>query len=241
MPSGGSDRIGDLCRSVLEDLADTGLTGVTLTRVATEGSTSVLYCSDALGRSLLEIHQVIAEGPHTAVLRVRGPFLLSDLLDNHLPTSWQPYLREATAAGARSLLTFPVQIGAVALGVLSIHGTQRAHVPQERLGPVVRNVERIALALLAPPPGTSSAQWAVGLLDEPHSVIHQAAGMVMVQLDSSIGDALVALRARAFSDGISPVVIARQIVNRKLRLTMNDRANPGETGRANEQKGPEDG
>jgi hypothetical protein len=55
--------------------------------------------------------------------------------------------------------------------------------------------------------------------EPPHwAEVHQATGIVAVQLGVSLDDALVRLRARAFSDGRSLREIARDVVAHRVRL-----------------------
>jgi hypothetical protein len=58
--------------------------------------------------------------------------------------------------------------------------------------------------------------------DFHRSQIHQASGMVMVQLGVSIEEALVRLRAYAFARGRPLGEIAGQIVERRLRLAVDN-------------------
>jgi AmiR/NasT family two-component response regulator len=44
-------------------------------------------------------------------------------------------------------------------------------------------------------------------------MVHQAAGMVMGQLDSSIEEAMMRLRATAFADGLTINELAADVVN----------------------------
>ena len=53
--------------------------------------------------------------------------------------------------------------------------------------------------------------------------IDQATGMVKVQLDVSIDDAFLMLRARAFATGQSLAVLATEVVERRLRFSQEDR------------------
>ncbi len=49
-------------------------------------------------------------------------------------------------------------------------------------------------------------------------VVHQAAGMVAVQLGTPVGEALVRLRAHAFANERSLTDVARDVVARELRF-----------------------
>ena len=56
--------------------------------------------------------------------------------------------------------------------------------------------------------------------------IHQASGMVSIQLQVPVAEALVRIRAHAFADGRPLGAVAADIVARRLRLT-DDRDDPG--------------
>jgi hypothetical protein len=57
---------------------------------------------------------------------------------------------------------------------------------------------------------------------ELHVVVHQAAGMVAVQLGIGVADALVRLRARAFATGTPLHKLAEDVVDRRLRFDTPD-------------------
>jgi hypothetical protein len=48
--------------------------------------------------------------------------------------------------------------------------------------------------------------------------VHQAAGVVSVQLSCETADAVALLRARAFSDGLPLERLARRVINGDVRL-----------------------
>ena len=50
-------------------------------------------------------------------------------------------------------------------------------------------------------------------------VVHQASGMVSAQLDVTLGEALVRMRAFAFAHDRPLAAVAEDIVARRLRLT----------------------
>ncbi|MEK8172194.1 ANTAR domain-containing protein [Streptomyces sp. M19] len=49
--------------------------------------------------------------------------------------------------------------------------------------------------------------------------VHQAAGMLSVQANCSVGDALAIIRARAFAEEVSTDAIAGQVMRGELKLT----------------------
>ena len=61
---------------------------------------------------------------------------------------------------------------------------------------------------------------AVELNADIHTVVHQAAGMVSIQLVVSVGDALARLRAYAFGTNQSIAEVSRDIVSRRLNFSI---------------------
>ena len=65
-------------------------------------------------------------------------------------------------------------------------------------------------------PGELAAELEAGA--DFHYAVHQAAGMVSVQLDVSVGQALIRLRAYAFGNGLPLAHVAEGVVARTLRF-----------------------
>jgi AmiR/NasT family two-component response regulator len=51
------------------------------------------------------------------------------------------------------------------------------------------------------------------------AVVHQAAGMVMIQLDVTIDEALLVLRSTAYAEGIPINELATEVVDGRRRIT----------------------
>ena len=58
---------------------------------------------------------------------------------------------------------------------------------------------------------------------EDRAEVHQAAGMVSVQADVSLGEALVLLRARAYAAERAVVDVARDVLGRVVTLSPGGR------------------
>jgi hypothetical protein len=54
---------------------------------------------------------------------------------------------------------------------------------------------------------------------DDHALVHQAAGMVAVQLGCGAADALAVMRARAFAEDEPLDTIAADVVHRRLRMS----------------------
>ena len=66
------------------------------------------------------------------------------------------------------------------------------------------------------PPGTVAAELETNA--DFQFVVHQASGMVAAQLEVSVGQALIRLRAHAFGNERTLTDVARDVVDRRLRF-----------------------
>ena len=117
------------------------------------------------------------------------------------------------------MCAFPLQIGAVRLGTLTLHGTEPAILDASQLRHQLAVGDDLSVALLVSDSGWGD--WS-SVLDagfyRPLAVTAQSAGMVMVQLDGTIAEATARLCAHAFTEGLSLEQVSRAVVERKLRF-----------------------
>jgi hypothetical protein len=211
-----------LCGPVAEAGQRQGFTGLCVSRSLEQRLAGVLYASNPVGRQVDEMQQVIGEGPGVSALAERSPVLVPDLDDDVSARRWSVFRREADLLGVASLFCFPVQIGAVELGLMTVHGSRPLRLEAGALGSYVGLSDALALAFIAPD-GVDGGDGVLGetaadLLDSGSLVTHQAVGMVSVQLECSLEEALVALRSRAYAEGRSVGEMAREVVARRSRL-----------------------
>jgi len=175
--------------------------------------------SDEVSRVIEELQYTLGEGPGIDAHKLGSPVVEADLAE--APRSrWTAFAPLAVEAGARAVFGFPLVIGAVRLGALNFY--------RDRAGPLAAGnhadalvaadvAARAILALQAKAsPGQIASELMSGLTLQ--SVVHQASGMVAVQLDVSIREALVRLRARAFAEGRPLTEVAGDVVARRLRF-----------------------
>ena len=119
----------------------------------------------------------------------------------------------------RAVFGFPLQVGAVRLGALNLYrdwsgrpATISTPTPWSWLASPPRQSSSQANA----PPGKLAAELEAG--GDFHYVVHQAAGMVAAQLDVSVGQALIRLRAYAFGNERPLAEVAEDVVARRLRF-----------------------
>jgi hypothetical protein len=174
---------------------------------ATEPATSV----EAL---LLELQ----EGPSYDAHLGGGPVAAPDLAQGD---RWVRFTPAVTRLGFGAAFAFPVRAGEVPLGTFNLYRT----VP----GPLTAETHANALVF------ASAAVGALGATDEPEEPadgpgrrtddvdiawpeIQQAVGMVSVQLGAGLDEALLALEVHAASTGRPLAEVARDVVERRLRL-----------------------
>jgi ANTAR domain len=120
----------------------------------------------------------------------------------------------------RPLLAFPLRVGGVRLGALTLHQDRPGRLSDRQYADALAVADlllRIVLARQADaPPGILAGE----LLDlsDSRAEVHQASGMVSVQLGVSVGEALVRLRAHAYAEGRTLAAVGADVVARRLRM-----------------------
>lgn len=206
-----------LCRAALAAAEPSGLTSVCASRVVDDRPRGVVWASDSRARQLDDLQVVLGEGPGVTALAEGGPVIVPDLLEQWRQ-GWVGFERSATQLGVRSVCALPLQIGAVRLGVLTLHGTQPAALDATQIGKQLAICDDLSVALLVADAGSGDWSSVLDALDPPLAVTSQATGMVMVQLDSTIGEAMARLCAHAFAAGLSLEAVSRSVVDRTLRF-----------------------
>lgn len=179
---------------------------------------SVCTTNDA--SALLEQLQYdLGEGPCVDAYNLDRPILEPDLAEPASPR-WLAFAGPALAAGVRSVFGFPLQVGGVRLGALNLYrdrpGALGAESHADAL--VMADVAAQAVLLLQAKasPGEMSAELEIGA--DFQYVVNQAAGMVAAQLDVTVGQALIRLRAYAFGNDRPLTEVAKDVVARTLRF-----------------------
>ena len=209
--------------------SSTRLCEVTRDIVGVSGAGIMLMSGDQPGGSLCatndvsnlieELHYTLGEGPCVDAHNLDRAVLEPDLADPDTPR-WLAFASRALEAGVRALFAFPLHIGAARFGAVNLY--------RDRPGPLTGDQHADALVLAdlvarwvldvqseAPPETMAEA---LGSDADFHFVVHNAAGMVSVQLGIGIADALIRLRAHAFGNDRPLHDVADDIVARRLRL-----------------------
>jgi hypothetical protein len=174
--------------------------------------------SDAATARLGDIQFTLGEGPCWDAARDGCPVLVGDMAtaSGH---RWPMFTSAVLAAGFRAVFAFPLQIGAIRLGTLGLFHTEPGGLGHGAMADALLVADVAALALVDTPADEANPDGGWSDASRLHRAeVHQATGMLMVQLGVGAQEALVRLRAHAFTCGQTADEIAREIVARRLRL-----------------------
>jgi hypothetical protein len=196
-----------------------GMSGAGIMLMSADRQQGSICTSDPVSARIEELQYTLGEGPCVDAYHRAEPVLEPDLAMAD-PSRWSMFTPAAVAAGARAVFGFPMQIGNARLGALNLYRNAPGAMSDEqhRDALMVAGVAaRAVISMQADAPlGELAAELETG--SDFRWVVHQATGMIAAQAGISVGDALVRLRARAFSDDRPVTDVARDVVVRRLRF-----------------------
>ncbi|WP_307544181.1 GAF and ANTAR domain-containing protein [Streptomyces sp. V3I8] len=204
-----------LCRACVSLLPDiSGLSLSVLGRKA--GMGVVLFASDEVAGQLAEIQYTLGEGPCTEAVRLRAPVFAPDLARAPDARRWPLFCVQAAKVGAGAAFSMPLTAGAKVLGTLDLYQETAGPLDGDRLRTALLVADALSLAVTAFDRAAADSDGVVTWLQGAESdrvEIHQATGVIMVHLGVSAEDALLRLRARAFTQGSTALDVARAIID----------------------------
>ncbi len=178
-----------------------------------------LCATDEVSQLIEELQYSLGEGPCVDAHHQDKVVAEPDLADP-VTRRWPAFTPPALQAGVRAVFGFPLRVGTVRLGALNLY--------RDLPGPLTgdQHADALVVADLAArwvleaqagaPPDTVAGELEAGA--DFHFAVHNAAGMVSVQEGISVTEALIRLRAFAFSSDRLLADVAEDVVARRLRL-----------------------
>lgn len=165
-----------------------------------------------------ELQFELGEGPCLDAWASMEP-VLEPNLDTPARVRWPAFGTAAVQAGIRAVFAFPLGIGAIRIGVLVLYRDRPGGLSRDELAYGLVLAELAVWVILGQSHAGEEALDKVLAGDPPHwAEVHQATGMVSVQLGVPLDEALVRLRAYAFADGRSLREVSRDVIAHRLRL-----------------------
>jgi hypothetical protein len=181
--------------------------------------TGTTYASTAGVEDLEELQFTLGWGPSLDAYRWGVPVIETNLAAG-APQRWAGFVGPAVQAGIEAVFSFPLQVGAARIGALTLYHNRPDPLGDDPYIDAVIVAGIVTGAILAMQAGAADGGLASGVSHGGayHAEVHQASGIVSVQLDIGVGEALVRLRARAFAEGRTVAEIALDVVNKRLRF-----------------------
>jgi hypothetical protein len=212
-PTTHPDRVGAACVRLLD------VSGAGLVLNGNGDGAETIFVTDPTIEQMEELQFGLGEGPGVDAHHLRRPVLqpaLAAIGDER----WPAFRRAALEAGMAAVFAFPLHIGVIRLGTLDLY----------RDRPGALDIEQLADALVLADVASDGildlhAQVPTGMLHPrfiqgaDRAAVHQATGVLYVQLGISMVDALARLRAHAYADQRSLYEVAADVVGDRLRMS----------------------
>jgi len=190
-------------------------------------SSGTLGSSDAAAREYDELQFTIGEGPCLDSVETRAPVLVADLAKPS-QVRWPLYRPAMLDHKIRGIFAIPVVLAGEYVGALDFFRAQPGELGDEELAGGIVAAELAGAPLLdlmgvdlqAAVNDPMSSAWAeLSLLSRTE--VSQATGVLVAQLEIEPAEALARLRAHAYATNRTATDVARDILDRRLRLEID--------------------
>jgi hypothetical protein len=178
---------------------------------------SLIYASDPTAARLEEIHFDVGEGPMFDAFASAQPVHVPNVAVAH---QWPAFLSYADEERVGALFLFPLALGAACIGAVLCYTTEVGALSADDVAIGVALSQAIAGPAFRHAIARAGDEFADGDIPvELRREVHQATGMVVIQLGISPTDAFARMRAYAFTSGRSLRDVAHDVVHRSLDFT----------------------
>ncbi|HEV2637174.1 MAG TPA: GAF and ANTAR domain-containing protein [Actinocrinis sp.] len=166
----------------------------------------------------------LGEGPSWQALASGSPVLVPDL--STVSSRWPAFIPAALGFGVGAVFAFPLQIGAISVGVLLAYRAAAGPLSIEQLADALALADAVTVLLLHCEPSSQDPGQGAWKPPRPgweqpathRAEVHQATGVLSVQLSVPLAEALVRLRAHAYATGRPISEVAADVVAHRLYL-----------------------
>ncbi len=208
-----SSRLCEVTRDVI------GVSGAGVMLMSGEVPRGSLCTTNDVSNLIEELQFTLGEGPCVDAYHMDRVVLEPDLA-HPSTTRWLAFTPRAVEAGVRALFAFPLQVGTVRLGALNLYSDGPGPLTDDQHADALVMADVLAQWVLDvqanAPPGAMAEELEHD--SDFHYIVHNAAGAVSVQLGISVTEALVRMRAYAFSNDRLLRDVAEDVVARRFRF-----------------------
>lgn len=217
--SAGGEGEGSARRLCETATAVVGVNGAGVMLMSGDVAYGSLCTTNEVSEVIEELQYSLGEGPCVDAYNYDSVVTEPDLAD---PASvrWTAFTPPALEVGVRAVFAFPLRVGAVRLGALDLYTDRPGRLGDDQHADALVMADLVASWVLEiqvrAPLGSVAA--ALDAEADFHLVVHNAAGMVSVQLGVSVAEAMIRLRAYAFAQGQPLRSVAEDVVAGRLRV-----------------------
>jgi hypothetical protein len=210
-----------------------GAAGVAVSLLAGDSpNAELLWCFPELSGRFEDLQFTLGEGPGPDAVRTGVPVVEPDL-ERVRPDRWPALLPAAQELGVQGVCCYPLGVGAIRLGVLTVLCDGERRLSDQGYADAGALTAALTGAVLngeyrsdpdqvfdrksgAPAvDGSPTTRESGGL---HRAAVHQATGMISVQLAVPMAEALLRLRAHSYGSGRGIGDVAADVVARRLRF-----------------------
>jgi hypothetical protein len=196
------------------------VTGVGLALMNDDGPQAVLAATDGPAALMEDLQLSLGEGPCVDASRYRRPVLEPDLARNATGL-WPAFGPAVLDAGIAAIFAFPLQLGAIRLGILDLYRDSPGSLDPDVLTDALAFADAAVLVLLHLQGQMEPEEGLHPQLSDPlenRAEVHQATGVVSVHAMVTLTEALLLLRAHAYAAERPILQIARDVITGTLRI-----------------------
>jgi hypothetical protein len=189
-----------------------------------------VHATAPVSERVAELQVTLGEGPAVRALADVRPVAVPDLSNRQAQRDWPMFAAQVWSMGIRATFAYPLAMGAIAVGTLEIHRVVSGGLSAaERIDALLYADVAMHLILdrVHDIPTRAEHELFASEFGIRWAGVHQAAGMVSVQLGTDIVTAFLRLRAHAFSTGRRLSAVADDVVDRKLRFVPDPTGDAG--------------
>jgi hypothetical protein len=206
----------DSPRQICQRSADImGVSGAGIALMQSDVTPCAISDAFQIGVRVADLEYILGEGPCRDAFSTRHLIGDANLRAPDTPR-WSVFPSEAVAMGVGAVFAFPMQMGTIRLGSIYFYRTEPGGLTDDQTADGFCLARSAARGIL----GIPIAEIIAGR--QRYGAVHQAAGIVSVQLGVSVTEGLVRLRARAFVLHQPLHEVASLVVTHQIRITSEE-------------------
>ena len=216
LAAGEADPQRSLCRASARVV---GVNGAGVILILRGHALGTVCASDPVAESIEESQFTLGEGPCVDAFSSRAPVLVPDLAGEG-GIRWPGFRERAIAEGVQAVFGFPLLVGPTCIGALNLYSQRSGMLTDDQVADAaaVAHVAGRTVLSWQSVAGEGSLAWQLEHVPAHRAVVHQATGMISVQMSVGVDDALIMLRAYAFAEGRPITAVADDVVAGTVRF-----------------------